>query len=244
MDTQLVTVDGNKIFKDGRHDTGKAALWDDCPKWAALQDPSVASWVREEFLTYTVGDWTVAEQGAAGTIAQTDVAGGGVLLTTDALDNDSEEMQKKGEAYLLSLDRPLWFEAMLQVSEITQSDFVIGLGVTDNTFIDGCDDWVGFWKPDAAATVDWHCMESTNDSTGITSVSMVADTDMRFGFKWSPLGDAALGTVTYYLDGVVVATCITNIPDDVEMCVTCGYQNGVAGAETLLWKGYEVFQLR
>lgn len=244
MDTELVRVDGNLFFRDRTHDTGKSALWDDCPKLAAIQDPSTASWVREEFLTYRAGDWAIAEQGAAGTVAQADVAGGGVLLTTDALDNDSEEMQKAGEAYQLVGDKPLWFEAKLQVSEITQSDFVIGLGVTDNTFIDGCDDWVGFWKPDGAATVDWHCIESTNESTGTTSVSVVADTDMRFGFKYSPKGDGSLGTVTYYLDGVLVATCTTNLPDDQLLCVTCGYQNGVGGAETLLWKGYEVFQLR
>jgi len=243
MNTQLITVDGNKSFRDTQLDTGKGAMWDDCPKWPAIQDPSVAHWVKEEFLTYTAADWTITEQGAAGTVAQLDVAGGGIKITTAALDNDSEELQKVGEAYLLAADKPLWFEAMVQINEITQSDMVIGLGVTDNTFIDGCDDWIGFWKPDGAATVDWHCLESTNETTGTTSVSMVSDTDMRFGLKFLP-GGAGIGTVYYYLDGLLVATCITNIPDDVEMCVTWGYQNGEAGAATAIWKGYEVFQLR
>lgn len=247
MNTLIQRVNGNLGFYDGQYDTGKGALWADCPKLAALQDPSIAHWVKENFLTYTAGDWTITEQGGSGTVGQcaggTAVAGGGVLITTDALDDDSEELQKKGQAYYLAADKPLWFEAMVQINEITQSDMIIGIGVTDITAIDDWDDWVGFWKPDAAATVDWHCVESNNDSTGTTSVSMVSDVDMRFGFKFIP-GGAGIGTVKYYLNGVLVATCITNIPDDVEMCVTWGYQNGVEGAATAICKGYEVFQLR
>lgn len=241
MDTQLVTVDNNMSFRDGQYSPTNS-LWGDCPKLAAIQDPSIASWVREDFTTYTAGDWTITEQGAAGTVAQTDVLGGGILITTAALDNDSEELQKKGEAWRLLSGKCLWFEAMVQINAITQSDMVIGLGVTDNTFIDGCDDWVGFWKPDGATTVDWHVLESTNESTGTLPTSMVADTDMRFGFKY--FGEEGLGTVEFYLDGIYRAACITNIPDDQELCVTWGYQNGVAGAATAIFKGYEVFQLR
>lgn len=241
MDTQPITVNGNKSFRDGKFSPTNS-MWGDCPKFAAIQDPSLASWVREDFTTYTAADWTITEQGAAGTVAQTDVAGGGILITTDALDNDSEELQKKGEAWRLLSGKRLWFEALVQINEITQSDMVIALGITDNTFIDGCDDWVGFMKPDAAATVDWHVLESTNESTGTLPDSMVADTDMRLGFKY--WGEEGLGSIAFYVNGIYRAICTTNIPDDQELCVTWGYQNGEAGAATAMFKGYEVFQLR
>jgi len=109
-------------------------------------------------------DWTVTETGAAGTSAlSADTSPSALVLTCDALDNDSQEAQltavAAGETWLLTGDRPLYFETMIRLRDanndrdtVEQVDWFVGLAITDTTVIDGATDFIGFVKQDGTAT--------------------------------------------------------------------------------------------
>lgn len=234
MNTTTVRTNGNLSYRDKLY-SPVASMWADCPKLAALQDPFMATWVREEFATYTVGDWIPQ---TTGSIAQTDVIGGGLLLTTGGSEGNAEELQKRGEAYQLVTDKPLWFEAMLQVSEATQIDFMIGLCITDTSALAAVSDGIYFMKDDEDTNIDYHCEKGNSDTTDVTGIAIVAATDTRFGLKF----DGA-GAVEYWLDGSQVARSSVYVPDDELLCVTCGVSAGDGNSRTLTWKYYEVFQI-
>lgn len=238
MNTVSVRTNGNTAYRD-KHYSPVDSMWADCPKLAALQDPFMACWVKEDFTTYTAGDWTISETGAGGSTAQTDVAGGGIILTSDVLENDSQDVQKKGEAYQLTTGKPLWFEAMLQVSEATELDFIVGLIITDTTMIDAVSDGIYFLKDDGDANIDYHCEKDSNDTTADTLIDIVAATDTRFGLKF----DGA-GKVEYWIDGQRIVTSSVYVPNDELLCVSCGVQSGDGNSRTLTWKYYEVFQIQ
>ena len=237
MNTVSVRKNGNLSYRDTQYSPA-GSMWADCPKLAAIQDPFMATWVKEPFTTFTAGDWAITEIDAVGTEAQTDVVGGGILLTTADTEDDSVEMQKLGEAYQLATGKPLWFEAMLQVSEATQNDFIIGLCITDTTAIPAVSDGVYFLKVDEATSITYHCEKDAGDTTANTGVAIVAATDTRFGIKF----DGA-GLVEYWIDGHRVAHSALTIPDDELLTVTCGLSTGSGNARTMTWKGYEVFQI-
>ncbi len=97
-----------------------------------LPDPTEWHSYFNDFDTYVAGDWTVTEVGA-GSRALTDIDGGALLITNAAADNDRNELQKLGESFLLTAGKRAFFKARFKVSDATQSDFLIGLAVTDTT---------------------------------------------------------------------------------------------------------------
>ena len=114
----------------------------------------------EDFVALSTNNWTFTETGAGGTIAASaDLFPPHVIVTTDALDNDSEEAQftstGAGEIVDLTADRPVYFEAMIRLRDagnvdaaVEQVDWFVGLAVTDTTVIDGATDFIGFLKRD------------------------------------------------------------------------------------------------
>ena len=61
-----------------------------------------------DFMTYTATDWTITSTDGGGdsgeVIQATSSAGGALIITTNDADNDSEELQLKGEAFKLSTE--------------------------------------------------------------------------------------------------------------------------------------------
>ena len=68
-----------------------------------------------DFMTYTATDWTITSTDGGGdsgeVIQATSSAGGALLITTNDADNDSEELQLKGEAFKLSTSKKAYFSA-------------------------------------------------------------------------------------------------------------------------------------
>lgn len=181
----------------------------------------------DDFDKYVAADWTVTEVGIA-TQALTDLDGGNLLITNAAADNDSSFSQKVGESFLFESGKELMFEARFKVSDATQSDFVIGLQITDTTPLD-VTDGVFFQKDDGDANLDFH-VEKNNTATSASAISTVADdTFIKVAFYYD--GKSA---IKYYVDGVHVGTSVTtNLPDDEALTVSFGIQNGEAVAKTM-----------
>lgn len=192
-----------------------------------LPDMTSAHVYMEDFDYYTAADWTVTEVGVA-TQALADADGGRLLVTNAAADDNSSFQNKVGESFLFATGKKLWFDCLFQVSDATQSDFVIGLQITDTTPLD-VTDGVFFIKADGAATVDL-LVEKDNVATTTASVATVVDaTDIRLSFFYNGIDE-----ITIFVDGEHVGSSVTtNLPDDEVLTISFGIQNGEAVAKTM-----------
>lgn len=198
---------------------------------SSLPVPIDTDWIVyfEDFHTYTAADWTVTETGSA-TQALTDAAGGKLLITNAASDNDSSESQLVGESFLFDSSKEIYFKAVFQVSDATDADWVIGLAATDTTVIDGTNDGVYFKSDDGDANVDFVV---TKDGTATTTAAIATHSDateltVEFYYKNNVLHYKVTGATT-----AGGTSAVTNLPDDEELTITFGIQNGEAVAKTM-----------
>lgn len=181
----------------------------------------------EEFDYYTAADWVVTETGIA-TQVLTDEDGGVLLVTNAAGDDDASFQQKVGESFLFETGKKLWFEARLKVNNAVETDVVMGLQITDTTPLD-VSDGVFFIKPDGDTTINF-LVEKDNTATTTSDVGdMVNNTYIRLGFFYN-----GVDAIDIFVDGVQVDSSVTtNLPDDEELTISFGIQNGEASAQTL-----------
>ena len=135
-----------------------------------LPDPTSVHVFMDDFDMYTAADWTVTETGSATQVL--DDADGGVLLVTNAAaDDDASFSQKVGESFLMETGKEVWFKARFKVSDATQSDFIIGLQITDTTPLDATDG-IFFQKDDGDTNLDFH-VEKDNTATISTAIATI-----------------------------------------------------------------------
>lgn len=198
--------------------------------------PDPTSWhvFMDDFDTFTAGDWTITtvEAGAgSATEALTDADGGVLLITNDAADDDSDFFQKVGESFLMESGKKAAFKARFKVSDATQSDFVMGLQITDTTPL-AVSDGIWFQKDDGDANLDVYCGKSsgagTTSATAIATV--VSDTYLTVGWFYD-----GKSSVKYFVNdehkGTLDASS-TYLPDT-ELTVSFGIANGEAAAKTM-----------
>jgi hypothetical protein len=181
----------------------------------------------DDFDTYTAGDWVVTEVGVA-TQALSDADNGVLLVTNAAADDDSSFSQKVGESFLFESGKKLWFKSRFKVSDVTQSDLVIGLQITDTTPL-AVTDGVFFIKSDGAATVDM-VVEKDSTATTTSSVATLADdTWVELAYFYN-----GVDRIDVFVDDSLVAnSVVTNLPDDEVLTLSFGIQNGEAVAKTM-----------
>jgi hypothetical protein len=247
VNTRSIWYRNNLSFIDQDYSpTQRASLWESCPQLAAL-DPAVAHVFFDDFYDLLDGTtvWIYTEVGAGGAISQPDGAGGICRLTSDALDNDSVQIQKIGEAFKLATGKPLWFEARVKLvtaAKHVQSDILVGLAITDTTLLPIGSlptDGVYFRKDDATDLFGAITNKNSTETATAAVLAFVAATFYKFGIFF----DGA-GTVYFYVDGVLVATHTTNIPDDEELTPSIAYMNGEAGACAIDIDYVKVVQIR
>lgn len=177
-------------------------------------------------------EWTVTRvEGGAGesTAALTDVAGGALLLTTDAAENDGLNMQAIGEAFAPSATGivALYFGARFKTDEATQSDFFIGLCDTDTDILGGADDSIGFRKVDGSTTVSFVTEKGTTETTATAFTCNTAWHIVEFFY------DGLAGTLEVFVDGASLGfVATTNLPDE-ELRVSLHFLAGSVGAKTM-----------
>ncbi len=193
-----------------------------------MPDPTLLHIYYDDFNAYlAAGHYVETETGASGTVAGVDGGGGLVRITTDALDNDNEFVQSIREIFLFETGRRAWFRARFLVSEATQSDFVIGLQVRDTSPL-AVADGVFFQKDDGDALLDFHSTNTT-DTPSLAIATVVDATFLEVSFYWD-----GIDRIWFGVDDVVLGNITpgANLPNT-ELTVSWGYQNGVAGAETM-----------
>jgi hypothetical protein len=185
----------------------------------------------DHFTTFDSGEWTITTTEAGSSSATEAIgteAGGFLVITNDNADDDNDFLQLKGESFKFIAGKKLWFEARFKTNDATESDIVMGLQITDTAPLD-VTDGVFFIKADGAATVSF-VVEKNNTATTTASVAtLVNDTAIILGFYY----DGA-NVLEYRVNRDAVGTvALTNLPDDEELTVSFGIQNGAAAAKSL-----------
>lgn len=183
----------------------------------------------------TTGDpteWTttVVEVGAGDTLfALTDGAGGLARITTAGNENDGGSYQLGATCFELTTDQVLYFGAFgVTISDVTQSDFFLGLAVTDTAILGGVADRIGFQSVDASATMTFPIEKSTTETNFDPTVTLVDATAVDLEFYYDGSG------LEIFVDGASQGKpAVTNLPDDVVMRLSWEFLTGAASAETM-----------
>ena len=202
-------------------------------------DPSKYYTYFDDFFEYHSGIYTITTTEAGSGNASEAItagAGGQLLITNDNADNDLDFFQLKGEAFKFDSTKRMFFSSRFKVSDATQSDLVMGLQITDTTSLD-VTDGIFFIKGDADTQPDFIIEKDNSSTLSVLEMNAIADdTFVTLSFEYDPL-DVATGGAVFraYQDNVQVGeiTGTTNAPDDEDLTISFGIQNGEAAAKTL-----------
>jgi len=213
--------------------------------------PNVVKWI-EDFVYLNVDDTTTdltaythtpVEAGAGtSTAALTPAAGGALLITAAANENDGLNLQlKNGEAFKFDAAYPTYFGIKLQAADVDQSDFLVGLAVQDTSAIAAVADGVYFRSVDEAATVQF-ITEKDSTETSAGSVATMSDaTDITLEFYYDGVNATAYVNGT---EAASVANSDTNFQDDEELTPTIAFLTGEAVANTMQVAWARCIQIR
>ena len=202
-------------------------------------DPSKYYTYFDDFFEYHSGIYTITTtEAGSGNASEaiTSGAGGQLLITNDDADNDLDFFQLKGESFKWDSSKRMFFSARFKTNDATQSEIVMGLQITDTTPLD-VTDGIFFLKIDADTKPDLIIEKDNSSSLSVLEMNaMEDDTFVTLSFEYDPL-DVATGGAVFraYQDDVQVGeiTGTTNAPDDEELTISFGIQNGEAAAKTL-----------
>lgn len=198
---------------------------------------------RSEGITAsTANDWTVTAAGACA-VALQDADGGVIKLTNAAADDDDIFIQKVGESFLWEATKKLAIVGRFKVSDATQSDLVFGLQITDTAPLD-VTDGIFFYKADGSAVLTAR-VEKNNSAAAANVLTMADDTyvEVAMVYMGKPIPDNN-GTATYPFKlfqkdsggiwrGAGTISATTTVPDDEELTISFGIQNGEGVAKSM-----------
>ena len=225
-----------------------SGMWAGAPSPADPQYNTIAHEFFDDFKILRT-EWTVAETDAGNTEAVGDSAGGTVLLTNGAADDDSgSSINWANETFYLAAGKTIWYECYIKAAARkaganSEIDLSIGLGVVENltAVMDNfCADGIAFTVTDGAKV--WQITASkggTNTGTVTTTVDLTAG--------WIKLGLLIDGvtSITPYINGTAQTALTTTIPDDQELSPFFMVRNGDATITQTLEVDYvKVVQLR
>lgn len=196
-------------------------------------DPTQVHTWFDDFDQYVAADWTITETGT-GTRAVGNLDNGILVVTNGASDDDANFLQWSGNTNAATVEtwkfvsgKPLWFKSRFKISDATQSDLVLGLQITDTTPL-AVSDGVYFLKADGSTTLNL-LVTKNSTSTTTAAATLANDTYVTVGFVY----DGASRIDIYVNDVRVGSSVTTNLPDDEELTISFGIQNGEAVAKVL-----------
>lgn len=229
MATEEVTINGNTVWRDD-------AL---THRWLDAIGPEACVFLEDFVATPfsaadNMAEWTTtliedgADESTVTMVAGS--AGGEVLFSSDAGDNDGINAQVTGEAFYLALPYPTYVGVRLKIDDVTQSELAAGLIITDTTvLLDGCSDGLYFRKPDGDSTL-YLVAEQDSLETTIGLHTMVNSTYVTAEYLYT-------GGICYvYINGVQVAELAgsdPNFPDDEHLTPSLCLLTGEAAAKDM-----------
>lgn len=259
---ELIVASGGKITVEpgGQilDESGTAAgaglsplIWSDCPRLQMLIDPTLGFFVGDDFqIVQATGFPYTLYTDTTDTFTSLAAQIGGIgRLALSGSDNDEEFVVYNQAAGIIKADAThnWWFEAKLKPSQVAAEHGVfIGLAeeggvgadlMNTNDMVLKVIDAIGFQIISAAAGAPCAVIQTIIQLNGGARVAVSATAGtataafIKFGMK------SVSGVVTFYLDGVALATTVastaTNFPLDQIMCPAFGVKIGSAAAENL-----------
>lgn len=258
-----IAQDGALVLNDRRiSGPTPANLWKGAPGPGA--DPLEYFVLFDDFLnpaSATVSDlmaWTSAGDGATGTNAFQDAAGGVFNLVTAAADNDYHELTSVAENWLFASGKELWFEARFKIAEATTLESTWWFGLSDTLTTGGFqanaagplasyDGALIFKTPETAMTVNFETSNAGTQNTLSAFATSITNTWHRAGFHFN--GAATTSVITPWFHNGTSWTKGTGqnitLSGLEEMHVVAGVKAGpTAAAETLQIDYIKCVQLR
>ena len=194
--------------------------------------PSKYHVYHNDFDTYLASDWTITTtEGGSGNASEAlgDRDGGLLVITNDDADNDNDFLQLVKEGFKFESGKQLAFNARFKTSDADASDVVIGLQITDTSPLD-VSDGVFFLLTDGSTTLQFIVEKDGTQSTLNLPTVMADDTFMTVGFVFDPKDQL----FHVFQNNAEVGTVVsTNAPDDEDLTVSFGIQNGAAAAKVM-----------
>lgn len=228
MSTHSQQINGNLVFYSSRRD-----------KWIDAIGPTVRKHFEDFIGPTSVGadnadplGWTITVltgEAGTGTITAGNEAGGSVVITPDATENDGVNITWNNEAFLLAAGDPCYFGIRVKLEDADQCDLFTGLVITDTEMWGGVSDGIYFNSADEVATCTGLCELNTAASTAVGSGTFVNNVYSVLEFYY----DGA-GTVKFYFDDTLIdtVTAAANIPIDEELTFAFELLTGEGAANT------------
>jgi hypothetical protein len=188
---------------------------------------------------------TITEAGAGvSTAVVTDVAGGGLIITTAADEDDGYQMQlgvaNSGEWASFAYAYPCYFGVEFQINDVDQTDCLFGLCVTDSDCLGGVTDGMYFRSVDGSALLYFVTeKDSVEGATAVATLSDAVDVTVEFNFDGS--------TVYSYINGVNTSSTANSdatFPNDELLRFTMEFLTGEAVANTCQVKWVRLIQIQ
>ena len=183
----------------------------------------------------------------ASTFAHTDVAGGAILMTAEAADNDGvklqlgDELGGAGESVSFALRYPTYFSIKLQLDDVSQTDFLAGFCVTDTACLDAVTDGMYFRSIDETGITNFVLeQDSVETVTAVVTMTDAADAHLEFLYDTD-------GSVYVYVNSalaVTIADTDVNFPNDELMRLTFEFLEGEIAAHTCTLKELRFIQIQ
>ena len=197
-----------------------------------LPAPAKYHTYHNDFDTYLASDWTITTtEGGSGNASEAlgDGDGGLLVLTNDDADNDNDFLQLVKEGFKYETGKQLAFNARFKTSDADASDVVMGLQLTDTSPLN-VTDGIFFLLTDGSTTLQFIVEKDSTQSTLDLPTAMADDTFMTVGFVYDPRDQL----FHVFQNNAEVGTVVsTNAPDDEELTVSFGIQNGAAAAKVM-----------
>lgn len=217
-------------------------------RWIDIMGPNAVKW-REEGQRFEVDDTTgdptsyvttVVEVGAGNsTVAVSDAAGGALVFTAAANEDDGIQIQGNPEVFSFAAAYPFYMGIQWQGADVDQTDFLFGACITDTTLLGGMTDGIYFQSVDGTGAVTLE-VEKDSTATSVAVGTMTDATNMTLELFWD--GSA----LSAWVDGTQVASAIatTNLPDDELLTFSIAMLTGEAVANTLTVNWARMFQIQ
>lgn len=254
LDTKPGAVIERGIFTDTSYVPANS-LWGNSPILAALCLPEKFFLYEDDFTDKLdlTNKYAVVEDG---TPAQETIDGANGILSiaTDVNAEDEAYISSLREIALFASGKPMWFEALVKLTEAATDESNIIIGVSDtvgaNFLLDGdagpaaSYDGAVFFKEGGGGTNVWQ-FETSNAGTQATLASAGTFTTATWhtiGFYFD--GVATTSTITPYVDGIAGTAQNITLAGLQEMHVVFGVKAGSANAETLLVDHWRLLAVR
>lgn len=185
-----------------------------------------------EFLTtgaYVATDYTITSTGTPTIAVSTSEIGGALVLTTGATSGNNTFHDSKQLVWKFTSGKALEFEARIKLSNVADTDLVIGLQVTDTTPL-AVSDGIWFGKDNGDAFLDFHVAKGSVQTDLINVAQMANDTWIKIGFYYD--GTDAHKMQVFLNDQRFGAVPIANVPT-AALCLSIGVQTNSANARSL-----------